>query len=137
MGLDNQLSILKTSVNPDDLKRLFPFASQSTLRRNASDDSARHLVSHPERKQDSVDEPVATVPREAPRQGRVRICVTSYRCQIADDDNLQLGAKPLVDCIVAAGIIPSDSPLWCKIEHQQQKVNDAAQERTEILLDNL
>jgi hypothetical protein len=100
-------------------------------------DSPRDLVQDTQREQATVHEPVAAVPREAPRQGRVRICVTSYRVRLADEDNLALGAKPLVDCIVAAGIIPSDAPLWCKIEHRQVQVKDAAEERTEILLENL
>lgn len=124
-------------MNLDELKCLFPFASQSCLRRNAQDGADRRVVPNPEREQDSVDEPVATVPREAARQGRVRICVTSYRVRFLDSDNLALGAKPLVDCIVAAGIIPSDAPIWCKIEHGQEQVSDAAEERTEILLENL
>ena len=109
--------------------------SAACLARNkpASDD----LVSNPKRQQDSVDEPVAAIPGEAPRQGRVRIVVTSYRCRLLDDDNLALGAKALVDSIVAAGIIPSDSPIWCKIEHEQKQIDHPAFERTEILLENL
>jgi len=126
-------------MNPDDLRRLFPFASQSCLRRNktASDGTTRNLVSDSKCEPPPVDEPVAAVPREAARQGRVRIVVTSYRCRIADDDNIALGAKPLVDCIVAAGLIPSDSPVWCKIEHEQEQVNDASMERTEVVIENL
>lgn len=124
-------------MNPDDLKRLFPFASQSCLRRNAADGAPRHLVSNPQRQPASVDEPVAAVPREGARQGRLRICVTSYRRRLLDDDNVALGAKPLVDCCVAAGFIPSDAPIWCKIQHRQEQVSDAAMERTEIALENL
>lgn len=97
----------------------------------------RDLVSDTKRQQDSRHVPVAAVPREAPRQGRVRICVTSYRCGLLDEDNLAIGAKPLVDCIVAAGFIPTDAPIWCKIEHCQVQVTNPAMERTEILLENL
>jgi hypothetical protein len=100
-------------------------------------DSPRHLVPDTQREPPPVDEPVAAVPREASRQGRVRICVTSYRLRLADDDNLALGAKPLVDACVAAGMLPADSPIWCKIEHRQEQVKNAAEERTEILLENL
>jgi len=100
-------------------------------------DSPRRVVSDTVSQPPPVDEPVAAVPREAPRQGRVRICVTSYRLRLADEDNLALGAKPLVDSCVAAGIIPSDSPVWCKIEHRQEQVKNAAEERTEITLENL
>jgi len=100
-------------------------------------DSPRHLVPDTQREPPPVDEPVAEVSREAPRQGRVRICVTSYRLRLADDDNLALGAKPLVDACVAAGMLPADSPIWCKIEHRQEQVKNAAEERTEITLENL
>jgi hypothetical protein len=119
-----------TKEQADELRKRKPelFADESP---------PRHLVSDTQREQASVDEPVAEVPREAPRQGRLRICVTSYRLRLADEDNLALGAKPLVDCIVAAGIVPSDSPLWCKIEHRQEQVNDPTLERTEVLLENL
>jgi|GEM_PF-2774341 hypothetical protein len=98
-------------------------------------DKARGVVQNPISQPTPVDEPVAEVPREAPRQGRVRICVTSYRLRLADEDNLAIGAKPLVDCIVAAGIIPSDSPIWCKIEHRQEQVNHEREERTGISVD--
>lgn len=124
-------------MNPDDIKRLFPFASQSTLRRNAADGAARGVVSNPKREPPPVDEPVATVPREAARQGRLRIVVTSYRVRLLDDDNVALGAKPLVDCCVAAGFIPSDAKIWCDIQHEQKLVMHPALERTEIVLENL
>lgn len=121
-------------MNPDDIKRLFPFASGSTLRRNAADDSPSRVVSDSERKQDSVDEPLAAVPREATRQGRLGIIVTSFRYKLLDDDNVALGAKPLVDGIVSAGIIPSDSKIWCTVSHRQVKIDCPARERTEIEL---
>lgn len=98
-------------------------------------DPPRHLVSHPDHEQDPRHEPVAAVPREVARQGRVRILVTSYRCKLADDDGIQVGAKPLVDCLVAAGIIPSDSKIWCKIEHEQEQVMHTDYERTEMTIE--
>ncbi len=100
-------------------------------------DSPSRLVPDTLSQPPPVDEPVAEVPREAPRQGRVRICVTSYRLRLLDDDNVALGAKPLVDCIVAAGWIPSDSKVWCEIKHEQKQVMHPALERTEVTLENL
>lgn len=97
----------------------------------------RHLVSHSNSQQDPRYEFVAADAGKAISQSRVRVVVTSYRVRLADDDNLALGSKPLVDCLVLAGIIPSDSPIWCKIEHRQEKVEHRAMERTEMTLDNL
>lgn len=97
----------------------------------------RDLVPDTQRQSPSLDEPVAEVPREAARQGRVRIVVTSYRCRILDDDNLALGAKPLVDCCVEAGWLPSDAKIWCEIEHRQELIYNLSQERTEMLLEEL
>ena len=100
-------------------------------------DSPRHLVPDTQREPPPVDEPVAAVPREASRQGRVRICVTSYRLRLLDDDNVALGAKPLVDACIEAGIAPADSKIWCEIKHEQKQVMHPAFERTEILVENL
>ena len=95
------------------------------------------VVSNPKRQPHPVDEPVAAIPREVARQGRSRIRITSFRVRSTDDDNIQLGAKPLVDALVDAGIILSDSKIWAKIEHEEKLVEDWALERTEIEIETL
>lgn len=118
-------------MHPDDIKRLFPNASASTIARNAGFEP-RAVVSRPERKQDPVDEPVAADAGKTFSQGRTLVLITSYRCKLLDDDNLALGSKPLVDGLVEAGFFPSDSKIWCEIRHRQVKIDCPKRERTEI-----
>lgn len=101
----------------------------------AIEDSPRCVVSNPQHEQDPVYEFVAADAGKTVSQGRTRIVVTSYRLRIIDDDNLPTGAKPLVDGLIEAGFAPSDAPIWCKIEHRQEKVERPEQERTEIQLE--
>ncbi len=78
-------------------------------------------------------------PRNAPLEkgqvqtvysGRVRICITSFRRRLLDEDNLC--EKYLCDCLRYAGIISGDSPDKAKIEVSQVKISSKEPERTQV-----
>lgn len=125
-----------TPENTDELRRRKPwlFADRGWESTSRKPDS---VVQNPERQPDSGDELLAAVPGKASGQVRSRILVTSFRLCSTDDDNIQLGAKPLVDALVDAGIIPSDSKIWAKIEYEEKLVDHRALERTEIEITQL
>ena len=131
-----------TPENTDELRRRKPHLFDNIewarhIAEKVFSGAAGGMVSNPKRQPDSIDEPVAEIPRETPRQVRSRIRITSFRVRSTDDDNIQLGAKPLVDALVDAGIIPSDSKIWAKIEYEERLVDHRALERTEIEITQL
>lgn len=56
--------------------------------------------------------------------------VTDYRLRLLDYDNLC--AKPIIDCIRYAGLIPEDNPENLEILVRQKKITDPKQIRLEI-----
>lgn len=59
-------------------------------------------------------------PASGPR--RVRIVRRMGPRQLPyDDDNLAAGAKPLLDELVAHGLIRDDSPRWVSVEYAQER----------------
>lgn len=63
---------------------------------------------------------------------KAKITVLFYTCQPKDYDNGYTSAKPLVDGIVAAGIIPDDSEKFLNLQVKSVKVATRAEQRTEI-----
>lgn len=64
-----------------------------------------------------------------------RVKITGYRVRPIDSDNFLAGCKGLVDGIVASGIIPRDDWKTTKIEGEQLRVKDWADEETLIEID--
>ncbi len=64
--------------------------------------------------------------------GRIQVCVTSFRRRLLDEDNLC--PKFHVDALRYAGLLPTDAPQAVTIQTRQEKVASAADERTEITL---
>jgi hypothetical protein len=114
------------------LNRLFPRASKAFLEANAEDSVAR--LSDSERKR----APVSALDRNPPGKTKSakRPCLRITRCavRLLDQDNLVGGAKSLIDCIVACGLIEDDSPDHVDLRVEQREVVSRTEERTEIEL---
>ena len=76
------------------------------------------------------DEPLAAEERETGNASRVRVCITSYRRRLLDEDNLV--GKFFLDCARYCGWIPDDTAGHVAYTIRQVKVKKAEDERTEI-----
>lgn len=119
-------------MNEADLKRLFPNASASTLKRNLQSGVARL---HPDNAQ---PDKLLSLERAAEREEtgwhgparRFEITFTVFALRPCDWDGWD--CKRLQDWLVEAGIIPSDK--WDTLSGRvlSKKVSKAIEERTEI-----
>lgn len=102
-----------------------------------ADNKARRLPSNPEHKQNIGNESVATDERtdNDAMCRAVRIKIVSFRCKQVDGDNIF--GKFFIDALVAAGLIPDDSPKWCTVKTDQVLVYQKDRERTEIEIEFL
>lgn len=114
-------------MNEYELRRLFPNASASTLKRNAKADG---VAAGAEQEPNPGDEPVAKAPRARFNPGFRFVRVTSFRRQLIDERNLW--DAYFVDALVRAGVLFNDTPKDCKVDVLQIQVNEEAEERTEI-----
>jgi len=53
---------------------------------------------------------------------RVSVSIGIHRCRLLDSDNAWGGSKALIDCLVAVGLLPGDSPTDIDLNVQQVKV---------------
>ena len=53
---------------------------------------------------------------------RVSVSIGIHRCRLLDSDNAWGGSKALIDCLVAIGLLPGDSPSDIDLNVQQVKV---------------
>lgn len=116
----------------DELKSQFPNASESFLRANADNNSARIRPANPQR--------IEGRPLERPVTGqetrwhfpaeRFQITFTVFATSPADWDNYSI--KYLQDWLVAAGIIPGDGWKTLSGRVLPVKVHTKEEERTEI-----
>lgn len=65
---------------------------------------------------------------------KAKITILFYACRQKDLDNAYGSAKPLVDGIVATGIIPDDSDKYLDLKVQSIKVSHLADQKTEITI---
>jgi hypothetical protein len=66
---------------------------------------------------------------------RYRVKITGMRVRPIDEDNFLAGCKAIIDGLVASGIIPRDDWKTTKIEGEQHRVKDWADEGTLIEID--
>lgn len=118
-----------SQITPEQIKRLFPNASTSTLKANL----ARlhpHQPQLPERSAlgHGVSREETGVHLPAPRY---RITFTCYACHPLDWDNYA-GIKQCQDLIVSIGLLPGDA--WHQLEGSviSRKAYHKQDERTEI-----
>lgn len=129
----------------DHLKELFPNASESFIRRNvnfirrnvkAADLAARGLSSSAEQKPSEQLGCGRAVPRKAFYQVRCRISITSYRRRLTDGPwNLQ--PEHFIDALTELGLIADDSEKEIEVQVFQDKVANAWEERTVIMIEPL
>lgn len=120
-----------TGISPNQLKRLFPNASRSTIKLNTAGGEASCAI---------MERPAGNGALAAPQaktsdSGRYLVRVVSYRTRLLDQDNL--AEKYHVDACRYAGLIPSDAPDRTTIQVSQEKVATKEQQRTEIQISQL
>jgi hypothetical protein len=110
-------------AQPEKLRRLFPHGSKEFFKLNPG-------------LQDPNPEPGGLFPleqissRKKPRHAPALLKLTSYRCNLLDDDNLRGGSKALIDCIKELGLISGDDASAITLSVGQKKVNHRWQEKT-------
>lgn len=115
-------------MTENELRRRFPGASSSTIRRNQT--GGAPSSTKPE--QVILDDPMGPAPGKESDPGRVHVRVVSFRKQLIDPDNLC--PKFFIDCLRYAGLIRDDRAQDIALEVSQTKVNSKDEERTEITL---
>src|ERR1051325_5522165 len=128
-------------MNANELKRLFPNASASTLARNIDPAcqtpdpyDTGGLPASPESERPLRHEPVAAAEGKSGHTSCRVVRITSFGCRLLYPDNLVGGVKYFVDSIRYAGLIPGDAPENITLEVRQEKVKTRAEERTTILI---
>lgn len=125
-------------MTTDELIRLFPHASAEFIRRNASDAPNRDRASLAPPtilERGYAAEPLEADQTQTRNTGKFIVRVTSFRVRLLDEDNLC--EKYLVDGLRYAGALPSDAPDRCRIITTQAKVAKKADERTEIVIEQI
>jgi len=113
----------------EEILKLWPNATESTIRRNLGVDCVAH---------DPIGEPsrptftLAADAGEVAYQSRCLVRLTSYRLRLCDERNLF--DKHFVDALKEAGAFVDDSPKYVQVEVDQVKVEHAHEERTVIVL---
>jgi hypothetical protein len=110
----------------DELKRMFPNASEAFLAENADRGAPSHAQPQPVVRH----EPMAAPAVEAVYPGRVLVRITGFTTRPCDPDNCT--GKFHTDCLRYAGIIKNDRPQDIDLETRQVKVSTKADERVEI-----
>jgi len=68
--------------------------------------------------------------------GRRRVQIACYRGRELDADNTSAGCKPIVDELVAAGLLRDDGPKWCDLRPVVQVIVKAKDQwRTELYVE--
>jgi hypothetical protein len=111
-------------MTTNEIKRLFPNASASTIAANSS------VVQDAQCERSPGDEHVGEDAAEGCYQGRYTVRITSYRRRLCDADNVF--PKHFLDALVESTLLRGDSPKEIDLEVVQQRVNDPWDERTEI-----
>lgn len=112
-----------------ELRRRFPNASASTIKRNKTGGAA----SSPKPEQVILDEPVAEKAGETKDSAPIHVSIRSYRRRLLDPDNAC--PKYFIDCLRYSGLIPDDRPEDITLQVSQVKVKTKAEERTEITIE--
>ena len=122
-------------MTPEELKRVFPNASESTLRRNFATTFAAHVLVDGSRETAELESDISNgalgkVQVQKGTSGRFLVRVTSFRRRLLDEDNLC--EKYHCDLCRYSGIISGDSPATTQIEVCQQKVAKGKPEETKV-----
>lgn len=118
---------MSDQLTADELRRLFPAASNDVIRRSARSD-VQPRANDPDRdsrkagklERNSWNGALGQGQIQNLNSGKVLVRLTSYRARLLDEDNLC--EKYHIDCCRYAGLIRQDSPGAAKIEVRQEKV---------------
>ena len=116
-------------MNRNQLLRLFPNATESTIAANADPDNTGTT---PSLERNPCNAPLEKKEVQGRTNGRFLVRITSVRSRLADEDGLC--EKYVLDCCRYAGLIPDDAPGICKVETTQRKVAKGEEEHTEIVI---
>lgn len=129
-------------MTADELRKLFPNASEQFIRANADTPPSPSLparvggsASRPVVERRVRPRPLAARKNEGPNPARFFVRVTSFRRRLLDEDNLC--EKYFVDCCRYAGLLPGDDAGQARIVTTQEKVGRKEDERTEIVIELL
>lgn len=125
------------AINPHQLKRLFPNASQSVLDANKSDYGKAYPETGHTGEVAKLERPAGEGALAAPQakeadSERVRIRIISVRKRLLDPDNLS--EKWTIDCLRYCRVIRGDEPDKITLETTQRKCEKGEEEHTEILI---
>ena len=73
------------------------------------------------------------IPLQGPEERR-RVKIFSYRLQLADEDNLKGGMKPVIDALKNGNFIRNDDPESISQDIEQIRISSLKDERTLICL---
>lgn len=83
----------------------------------------------------ACNEPLETHQAKKSDSGKYRVCCTSFRRRLLDEDNL--AEKYHVDACRYSGLLPDDAPDRCQISVSQVKVKTKEEEKTVIVIESL
>ncbi len=115
-----------SKTTPNELRRLFPNASRSTLEANSV------VLPNPEPECDQAPALERPVPRKKRGLDRITVRFTGYRCRPLDPDNFAGSVKELLDGLRHAHLLPNDTIWDIALETGQVRVGVRGKERTEI-----
>jgi Holliday junction resolvase RusA-like endonuclease len=129
---DKLCRLFYATMTPNELKRRFPNASDSFIKRNLS--PVRGLQNTEPQRSAKV---ALGVEGEAKQAGpsRRQVSITSVRKRLIDPDNLFV--KPLIDALRYEGVIADDSAAHIVLVVKQEKVNHKHDERTVIEISDI
>lgn len=121
---------MSDQISAEQLKKLFPNASNATLQRNRPNGSLIGGLQNPQRKQASEETLDSHPPLKPIRKRRVAVSVEiiSLRHRLLDDDNLVAGTKSLRDNIATSlGVDDADKRVrWhvgqCQTSGREQTI---------------
>lgn len=122
------------SLSDSEIRRLFPYASKSTLARNRDADNQ---TPSPKPKRAIRDDALGKASRESSHAGRVVVRIVSFRRRLLDRDNLFGGSKYFTDGLRYAGLLSDDAEAQICLEVSQQKVATKEEEHTRIEIEPL
>lgn len=135
-------SPMSNELTPNQLKRLFPNASASCLRRNSDNHPAElsaGKVSKPNERLPLVEvfKREAAGKRSVSKGERYRVTFVIYAVRPRDWDNLAASCKQLQDAIVEDGWLPDDN--WRVLEGAvvSAKAKTKSEERTEVRISRI
>ncbi len=114
-----------SKTTPNELRRLFPNSSRSTLEANS-------CLPHPESQPDQAPALDAAIPGKEKGMERIGICFRGYRVRPLDPDNFAGSVKDILDALKHAHLLRDDNFWEVRLQTEQVKVKSFEEEKTTI-----